>query len=290
MTVKAICIYKIENQLELTGSPNKHGRFLKLCTLKVDQSIRGRRIGERLLFTAMNRAYQDTCEGVFVHTRESKQQSLVGLLEDFGFSNIGPYKTDAVYYKNVNPSSEYGEISPLQYVECYYPHFVNDDRVAKYIVPIQPRFHERHFPDQSALSDGLFQDDQFLLSPCGNAVKKAYICNSNTQQIAEGDLLLFYRSNDRCSVQVCGVVEKVVRTRDADLALTIVSKRTVYTREEVRSMMAGGRDALILLFRYIVPELEVRQLDLHNAGVKGSIQTIRRISNDQYRMLLKVTK
>ena len=43
----------------------------------------------------------------------------------------------------------------------------------------------------------------------GNAIKKAYLCNAKTKQMAEGDIVLFYRSVDVSAITSLGVVEEV---------------------------------------------------------------------------------
>gem|GEM_PF-4600524 len=60
----------------------------------------------------------------------------------------------------------------------------------------------------------------------------------------------------------------------------MVSKRTVYSEEEIRDWLQ--RETLIILFRFLRNFRPVSREMLLQAEIKGSIQTIREISHEQY--------
>lgn len=61
---------------------------------------------------------------------------------------------------------------PLDSLIRYYPYFKENDSVQKFIIPIQPKYHEDLFPDLSSLKGSLFEKDQSLYSCQGNTIKK----------------------------------------------------------------------------------------------------------------------
>jgi hypothetical protein len=172
------------------------------------------------------------------------------------------------------------EMDPLTYAVTYYPHYCDTNDVAKFVIPIRPQYHNDLFADTSDVARGLFADDPNLYSPQSNTIKKAYICHANTTQIQLGDLLLFYRTQDRRSVECLGVVEQTYRGREVEKVLPLVSKRTVYSRDQIEELLR--RDTLVILFRFVRSFPPVGYGILNRAGIAGPIQSIRRISHEQY--------
>ena len=167
----------------------------------------------------------------------------------------------------------------------YYPFFKDSDSVAKYIVPIQPKYHDDLFPDLSSLKGSLFEKDQALCSCQGNTIKKAYLCHSNTKTIKRGDIVLFYRSRDRMTIQCMGIVETTLISQDINEVWPLIAKRTVYDYTTVESILK--KNTLVILFRYVELPKAVSRKELTQSGITGNIQSIRKISNSQYSALFK---
>ena len=214
---------------------------------------------------------------------------LVSLCEDYGFQAVGKYNNrDETYLKKMFPPASIDcADDPLDYAVKYYPNYLDSPAVAKFIVPILPQYHERLFLDSSSLADGLFRDDPSLHPTESNTIKKAYICHSNTTQICPGDLLLFYRTSDRKSVQCIGIVEQTYRGKDITIVLPMVSKRTVYSRGEIEEWLQ--KETLVILFRFLRSFCQVKDRELSRAGIRGPIQAIRKISHEQYLECFKQT-
>lgn len=282
----AVCIYKEENSPVVTDDSNTRlsGKVLKLCTFKVDKKLQGRKLGERLLFTAFRYAVEHNMNYVYLHTKA--QDKLIDLCIDFGFSFLGKYDGDEVWVKQMMSPIKGGDynLSPLDYAKSFYPHFVDDERVKKFIVPIQPQYHNELFPDISDDAFSLFAKEFSPKTPQSNTIKKAYLCWANTDEIEAGDILLFYRTEDRRSVEVIGVVEYTCRTSNIAEALALVSKRTVFPNDELQEMLK--KETLIILFRFAktIPAISFRKF--LTANIKGNIQTIRRISHNSYLQLV----
>ena len=220
-----------------------------------------------------------------MQVREEDHGYLISLLTDFGFGKFGEYNDDATYVKDMRIGVRKGSVDRNDYVKyaiAHYPHVV-DEGVKKYIVPIRPFYHDLLFPDKRPYRD-LFQDD---LSSEANAIKKAYLCKSPIKDIRPGDLLFFYRSKDEQRICCVGIAEKIRRFSDADDLIGFVSKRTVYTHDEMRKFTSRGEVLAILfrLIRYLNSPVERKALT--DRGVMGQIQTIREMPERVYRELFK---
>ncbi len=278
----AVCVYKVEESNSIAeGQAPLVGDHLKICTFKVGPEIRGLRIGERLLHTAFSHATHHGIPWVYLHADASKHKQLIDLCEDYGFENYGFYGDDIVYIKSMVPPSGLPNISPIEFATKYHPHFIDNDYVSKFFVPIKPPFHEKLFPDISDSHEGVFPAF-FQPGSAGNTIKKAYICRSNIKKIHSGDLLLFYRSKDRKSIEVIGVVEKAEHVTDIVALNKLVSKRTVYSSDELIEQIE--KKCLVVLFRTMCTFNAIELEKIRSCGITPS-QTISEISNAQYAQL-----
>lgn len=239
-----LCIVKPEDEtvFGLTG------KILKICTLKVAEQHNGFRFGELLLKTCFDYATQNGYERAYV-TAFEKHGALIALLLDLGFERIEARTPlgEGVFVKPFVPDeSEPGDA--LAYHVRYGPHAVDATAAKLYVVPIQPVYHEMLFPEAEGQARLRFDTGRH---PCGNAIRKAYLCNSITRQIRPGDMLLFYRSDDAQAVKVVGVVENWMASSDPNRIARFVGKRTVYTFAEIEGLCREGRETLAILFRQV---------------------------------------
>lgn len=281
----AICIYKEENDVQITDKGKIiPGRILKLCTFKVDPRYRGRKIGERILYIAFKYCKDNHYKWIYLSAMGNEQKSLIGLCEEYGFSLVGKYNGDDVYLKPMTPDEE-DTLSALEYNKKYYPYYIDTDSIQKFIIPIQPQYHNDLFADISDTAAGLFKSDYTMYSPQCNTIKKAYLCHSSCKQIKSGDIILFYRSGDRQSIECIGIVEQAIISNDIEIVLPLISKRTVFSNSELEKILS--KDTLVILFRYIALDKKINIEQLTTAGIRGNIQTIRKISQIQYKELFK---
>ena len=281
--VVAICIYKHEQDARLTDNGEIiHGRILKLCTFKVDPKARGKKLGERLLYIAFDYCVKNDLDWVYLHTFGEEQKTLVGLCTDYGFSCLGKYKQDDVYIKPMKLRDD--ACNSLESLIKYYPYFQDNESVQKFIIPIQPQFHEDLFPDFSNMKGTLFEKDQSLYTCQGNTIKKAYLCHAKIKTIRKGDIILFYRSKDRKSIQCMGIVEDVLFSENIDEVFPEIATRTVYKYSDIQNILK--KRTLVILFRYKALDKEISNQSIVDAGVKGYIQSIRKIDNEQYSALI----
>ncbi|MFZ5566981.1 MAG: GNAT family N-acetyltransferase [Pseudomonadota bacterium] len=283
----AICVYDVQTDEAVTDEGKSlDGKALKLCTFKVGQSVRGRKIGELFLKAAFRYATENACEHIFIHADVDKHAYLVNLLVDFGFEDVGPYGMDRVFVKQHPVAApDTTGLSALEYVRRFYPHYQAGDQVQKFLVPIQHEFHRILFPDYQALQSQLFAPQGSV----GNAIKLAYLCHAASKQIKPGDALLFYRSEDEQAVTSLGVVDQFAVLSDAASIAAMVSRRTVYSIEEINRM--ATRPTKVILFRLVrhfpVPASLKRLLD--DGVVAGNIQSITKISDEAFSRVLAAT-
>ena len=281
----AIAIYKEEIAPQITtdgkGIP---GKVLKLATFKVGEEIRGRKIGELLLKAAFRYATSNSIEHIYITMRPGEQVYLEGLCLDFGFYLFGQAlvdgEIDSVYIKDhpVNPPAS--DLTALEYHKRFYPHIKCGPDQSKFIVPIRPDYHVMLFPDHQQ------QASLFTISSAGNAIKQAYLSHARVKDISAGDILLFYRSDDLKAITSVGVVESAHQSQDADKILQLVSKRTVYSYDEIKAM--SQKQTKVLLFRLAAHCKNDVSYDwlLSEGVVHGYIQTIRKITDESFQKII----
>lgn len=285
----AICIHKIENDPIVTSDDNRSipGKVLKLCTFKVGETVRGRRIGELFFKAAFRFASANNLEHIYLHTHSEKHAFLIDFCKDFGFYHLGEYKGDDVYVKDHPLSPPNSNLSGLDYHKKFYPHFKADQSIGKYIVPIQPKFHKILFPDNQRQRTIFQQIGNSSGQVVGNAIRQAYLCHARLNGIEKGDILLFYRSSDMKAITSIGIVEQVGDYQNVDEIMQLVAKRTVYSQDEIKEM--AKKQTKILLFRialHLPDNIRFSWLKKHEI-VRGNIQTIRKITNESFNKLAK---
>jgi hypothetical protein len=283
----AICAYDIQTNERINDEGHVlPGAALKLCTFKVGDTVRGRKIGELFLKAAFRYATSNSCEHIFITAKADKQSFLIYLLEDFGFQPKGTYNGDLVLVK-AHPAAPppADDITPTAYVKRFFPHYRADSAVQKFLVPIQPGFHEMLFPDYEATQATLFgaQGD------VGNAIKLAYLCHAPTNNIFPGDVLLFYRTTDEMLVTSIGVVDQFEISDDSARIASLVSRRTVYSMEDIDKM--AKKPTKVMLFRLIghLPQPVPFKRLLRDNIIQGNIQTIRKIEHAAFTEVLAAT-
>lgn len=240
--IAALCILKDEDDGEY-GLPR---RRMKLCTLKVAETFRGQRLGELLVKAALQEAITRGLAGLSV-TVFNKHIDLITLLTDLGFEDTERTTGlgERVLFRSVvPPAGAAEELGGFEFNRRYGPHALRLD-VPIHIVPIQPRWEERLFPEGREQVE-LFSD----YYACGNGIRKAYLSRAQSRSVASGDLLLFYRSQDYRAVRFIAVVEDTLTSADPQAITASVGTRTVYRAEDIEAMTENGtRQVLVVRMR-----------------------------------------
>lgn len=284
--LSAICIYDVQRDEAITDKGEVlPGASLKLCTFKVGDEVRGRKIGELFLRAAFMYASNQEYEHIFIHANPTGQEYLIALLEDFGFADAGTYKGDHVYVKRHPSAPPATDIPPFEYVKKFYPHYRDDIGVQKFIIPIQPRYHQILFPDYKR--PGAALPSSHPLTHVGNAIKLAYLCHAPNNQVRTGDIILFYRSHDVKAITSLGIVEHFVVSESATDIARLVRRRTVYSKQDIEIM--ARQPTRVILFRLIehLPVEVTYDWLRQNRVVPWHILTIRKITNGSFHELLR---
>lgn len=246
--IGGILIYKDENNPIVTNN-NKalRGKVLKISTFKISEHMQGWKLGELFIKTVFTYANKNKYEYIYLTTRQDKQEYLVSLIEDFGFRYFGrcDKDRDEVFVKKITINGMNDmHLNAIDFHKMYSPSIRCKTNINKFIVPIKPSYHNILFPE--------IEDDKrlFYTHPSvGNTIKKAYLSHANTNQMKSGDLLLFYRSQDKMAITTLGIVEKTFKSSDFEQILEEVAKRTVYSYDEIQEL--AKKEAHIILFRLI---------------------------------------
>lgn len=172
--------------------------------------------------------------------------------------------------------------APFDYLKQFFPHFRHDPPINKFIVPIRPEYHRTLFPDYEPRQPALFQ----VSHPVGNAIKLAYLCHAQTNSMAPGDIVLFYRSADERAITSLGVVEDFATLDEANSIASRVKRRTVYSMEEIEAM--ASRPTRVMLFRLVlhlnnpIPRTWLTK----NSILSGAPQSITKIDHEKFERLL----
>jgi L-amino acid N-acyltransferase YncA len=266
--IAGICILKKEENLP-TG---EQGKTLKLCTFKVSETQHGNRYGELLLKSVFDYADKNKYRYIYF-TTFPKRAELIEFAKSFGFYCVeGPIQQEICMQKHLHFSEKDTiECNPLEFHIKFGPRITLFNNNSTFVVPIKPEFHEVLFPE---LRDQLllFSDQK----PCGNSIKKAYLCNSATKLINPGDNLLFYRSKVRPAITALGIVEDYTRSSDANIIARYVGSRTVYKFTDIVKLCQSKRQTLAIKFRYVKcfdDEIGIKEL-IENTILNGPPQSI----------------
>lgn len=261
--------------------PGRHGlsgKVLKICTFKVADDHSGFRYGELLLKAVFDYAEVNRYDILYVEVGPDLEQ-LLTFLDMFGFLPTGEAKPngDVILAKWRRPRrDDLASMDPFDLHVRYGPPAVLTEGVSSWLVPIQPRYHARLFPEA---------ETQAVLLPGreahGNSIRKAYLCRAPVRTLRRGDLLYFYKSTEQ-AVSVAGIVEDVTVLSDVEGIVRTAGKRTVYAAAEMAEMAGSGRDVLVVGFRQVrVVSEPIAMTELTATGVVcGPPQSIQGIGEE----------
>jgi GNAT superfamily N-acetyltransferase len=268
-SLAGICILKDEDDDEY-GLPSNR---LKLCTVKVAEPHRRQRFGALLVKAALDNAVTRGRSGLSV-TAFDKHAELIGLLVDLGFEIIPAVTSlgELVLWRSlVPPSGAEAQLDGFEFNRRYGPRNLKLD-VPIHIVPIEPRWEERLFPE-GRVQLGLVPEN----AACGNDLRKAYLSHASTRRLARGDIVLFYRSNDVRAVRFIAVVEDTLRTCDPGELVSFVGTRTVYTAQEIEDLTSGGRKEVAAMLmrqsRFLEPGWSIAKLTTNGVVARAPQST-----------------
>lgn len=255
----------------------------KISTFKVSEDHVGNRYGELLLKSILLSHRANRVSSTYVEVFP-KHSGLIEFLRQFGFCHLDPQteRGENILAKRYNYSSSDAQLDPLDFHVRFGPPAVSP-HARVFVIPIEPRWHRQLFPEtleSPQVGEQLILDEVMTTTyPWGNALRKAYLCNTSSNLLHSGDVVLFYQSHGPRSVTVVGVVEKTMRSMHADEALSAVGGRTVYSPEDVRRLCNHPNGVLVILFRQdriLDPDWTLDELMVHGV-LKSWPQTVTRV-------------
>lgn len=290
----AFLMLKPEENEHISSKPTPifKKKILKICTLKVSKN--GNKLGELFLNFAFTYAIKNHFDEIYLTHFVKENDYLVTLIENFGFIKSQEYlehpytdKKEALFFKNLKTSES---VSPSELRTQYFPSFYDGESVRKFIIPIQPHWHDRLFYDQRKQALLLEYWGEFCVE--GNTIQKAYLTHSKCKQIREGDIVLFYHSNNDQRISCLGTVDNVFyNVSSVSEVSSLVGKRTVYTLKEIEELVADG-PITVILFKYHFPlQRQLSSKELINKEIlNGPPQSIMQLDNQKYIKLKREAK
>jgi hypothetical protein len=285
-----ILILKEEEEPIDSIPPIQKKRRLKICTLIVKHA--GQKLGELFLKVAMRDAIEKDIDEIYLTHYARPDDELANLLEQYGFLMCAQ-KSDGegIYLKRFNreiPMEELEGIPPAELDKKYYPAFYDGPRIRKHIIPIKPGYHDRLFIEYRERTPTLLEAAGELISE-GNTIKKAYICHAKAGKLGEGDVLLFYRSQDQLLTSLC-TVGKVFRKVDSyEETIKLVARRTVYLKQEILDLLERRPVTIILLLYHFELKKYLKLVELQEFCIlRGAPQSVMEISDESYRKILNL--
>ena len=246
-------------------------------------------MGELFIKLSIEYCINNEIDEIFLTVYSEKHEVLVFLLQQFGFEKVGNNdKGESIFLKKLVYTLPELPSNKIMISTKYYPSFYDGGGVSKFLVPIQPHFHERLFTTYQRQTElGEFSGMMVIE---GNSIKKAYLCHSPTANIRPGDILLFYRSQDHKAISTVGVVESVLHNiADMEKILEFVSRRTVYRIQEIEEMVEKN-PLLIILFNFhfhLKYPIKYDKL-IKNGFLQGSPMSIVKLSHSSYYKIVKM--
>lgn len=236
-----LCIYKFEEPCyEMSGT------VLKICTFKL--SVSGNKLGELLLRKLFDYCYSSDVDWMYVTAFEKNY--ICQFFESFGFEKYSKVKDDTgefIFRKKMRPeSADYKAFSPLEFDIKFGPRYFNDEADA-FLVPVMASYHDMLFPE--AIKEASLFPQLDYMDSFSNAMRKAYLCKSNTTLVQPGAILFFYKSHGQGTIETCGIVERIERLKNPTDIISITGRRTVYKKADIEKMCDGNKEILVLLFR-----------------------------------------
>lgn len=281
-------IPKIENEPIVDSIPVLPARRrLKLCTFKV--TYIGYKLGELFIKLSVEYCIKNNIDEMYLTHYTKEEDYLVDLITEYGFVKVATKKNfEDVYVKRLIPGPEDfndplvkdPSSNPVRFAKKYYPSFYDGPAVRKFIVPIRPEYHDRLFVDYRGRQTTILEHaGRFIVE--GNTITKAYLCHSNIGRIPKGGLLFFYRSEDKELTSI-GVVENAQISKNRDLVLKLVGKRTVYSIDEIEEMVKKPTWVILFQFHFHFKKplglTELKEMEI----VKRAPQSIVRITHQKY--------
>jgi predicted nucleic acid-binding protein len=296
--INGIVIRKDE-RIEEAPIISKGTKALKICTFKLADDAQGGRLGELLLKQTLWHAHANKYDAIYL-TTFPQQEKLIQLFETFGFLSTGKNSAgELILEKSLRPDLKDYEnlLHSIQIARQLYPTYRDDNKITKYVVPIQSRWHLSLFPEADGRRQMTMLPETGDIAPHkdrqGNTIRKVYVCRSNINSIEAGSLILFYLSKDKSrmdsqSIVTIGVAEKMYAATSVEEVIAFTSRRSVFSDKDIASMEPSADHPVklidFLLVGHLATPISLNDLILKKV-LKAQPQSIQKIEHDGYVLL-----
>lgn len=248
--LKAFIFVKHENEeLELKDKLLPKKNRYKISTIKIDDTVKGRRLGEGALGLLLWDWSKSTEEIIYV-TVFQEHTSLISLLERFGFENIGVNPNNELVYARSKNKIDYSD--PYKSFPFIDPNF----QFSGYL-PINDNYHDELFP-YSELKN---EEPKELYKDVSNGLTKFYIGNQIFPDERIGKPLLVYRiftGNGQKTFKSCVtswiVVNDSIKVKEngkyilsLEKVLSIIGNKSIFNKNKIEEIYNSNAPNIGLL-------------------------------------------
>jgi predicted GNAT family N-acyltransferase len=284
--IRAILIYNIE-EVEEHQIDDIYEKMLKICTLKVADTVFGVKLGELFINKMFEYCINQRIKYLYLTVYE-KQEHLIILLEKFGFYKRVFTNKQGLEEIQMIKHLDKSKIQSRKNIVANHPFYTDNNEIAKFAIPIQPNYYSNLFKDGQLRQPTLFDYSLDSINEIqGNTIIKAYISGSKITNLKPGDLLFFYASKKSKVIEPVGILESLNIVDNFEDLWKIVNKKTVFSQTELLNMLNEKEKLNVITFRLVtylrkkVNLPTISKLD----SFKNKIQTITRISETDYQTL-----
>lgn len=232
-----VCLKTDDNEpIELVDKTVPAVKRFKISTLKLADRFQGLRLGEGAIGIALLHWQKDKSKEVYVTVFE-KHNSLISLLERFGFNCIGILKKtgECVFWRSREQ---------IDYSNTYkaFP-FINPNFTFARLIPINHDWHDTLFP----FSELMRTNQEVEEMAAANGITKVYIGTPNSSlHHAVGEPIIVYRKSDKApktyysvATSYCVITDvKIIKNNwnyemSMDVFLQFVGNKSVFTEGQL---------------------------------------------------------
>lgn len=260
-------------------------RRLKVGTFKID--AHNTRLGERFVKKIMDTSLYMNAEEIYV-TIFPKHESLIRLLQEYGFVEEGKKGEELVLIKNMKQlSADLLKNYPL----------LTTKGNRKFVLSIYPEFHTRMFPDSILKNEDkyeLIRDVSYT-----NSIHKIYLCSMySAAQLCRGDLLAIYRTTDwkgpahfRSVITSVCQVEEVKCRKDFgsyDEFVKYTNYYSIFNNEELKQIFDSHNCIVIkMTYNIALTKRVTKQYMVESLGITPQYWGFFQLTDDQFDGILK---
>lgn len=252
-TISAMLYLKEELGQDASIEPTLSKPRLKIGTFKVSETHHTS-VGKRLLAIALRRFAKGNFDYVYVTMFDAgNTRPLRGLLEDYGFKEMGAKGKEKVLFKH-RPRPGLASSPSFDFP------FINARAGRDYLLAIFPKYHDRLFGDMDLRQQRRkpIQDARVV-----NTIEKVYLSAAeNGKELKPGDHVVSYRTKDPKSgssafhssvISSIGTITDVTNINSFTTVtdfLSFIKGRSVFTEEELRRFYSEKKYPWIITFLY----------------------------------------